>query len=210
MSFEAEVLQILQEVGDKALAAKLIAALHDSIELARRRDQASLGAAGRWRDADRTAEHSAPKRAELHAAATQGTEQRELPLSGGKGGHSELLPFRESPEPSKPKISNKQIDPLEGFPAFWVAYPRKVAPAAARRAWRRHRPSLDVVLAALAWQVKSAQWSKDGGEYIPHPSTYINQHRWEDEPRNGSNGHYGYFRAPHPGEHDYPEGEQKL
>ena len=26
------------------------------------------------------------------------------------------------------------------------------------------------------------QWNRDGGQYIPNPSTWLNQHRWEDEP----------------------------
>ena len=28
---------------------------------------------------------------------------------------------------------------------------------------------------------KSEQWTKDNGKYIPMPSTWLNQRRWEDE-----------------------------
>jgi hypothetical protein len=28
----------------------------------------------------------------------------------------------------------------------------------------------------------SAEWTKDGGQFIPHPATWLNQKRWEDEP----------------------------
>jgi hypothetical protein len=36
-------------------------------------------------------------------------------------------------------------------------------------------------LFALQWQKDSQQWYESGGKYIPNPTTYINQARWEDE-----------------------------
>ena len=44
---------------------------------------------------------------------------------------------------------------------------------------------IDQILKALAWQVRSEQWCKDGGQYIPNPATYLNQGRWQDEPAVG-------------------------
>lgn len=62
------------------------------------------------------------------------------------------------------------------FTEFWTAYPRKVAKGAAVKAWPgdEHLPA---ILSALAWQVKG--WADP--KYIPHPATYLNQRRWEDE-----------------------------
>ena len=37
------------------------------------------------------------------------------------------------------------------------------------------------ILAALQRHKKFAKWTKDGGEYIPHPTTWLNGRRWEDE-----------------------------
>jgi hypothetical protein len=34
---------------------------------------------------------------------------------------------------------------------------------------------------AIEVQKKSEQWQRDNGQYIPHPSTWLNQRRWEDE-----------------------------
>lgn len=68
----------------------------------------------------------------------------------------------------------------EEFDAFWAAYPRKVAKAAAVRAWSKQAPNLPIVLAALEWQSKSAGWQKDGGQFIPHPASWLNGKRWED------------------------------
>ena len=68
-----------------------------------------------------------------------------------------------------------------GFAEFWKVYPRKVGKLAAERAWKRHRPPLSEVLAALeAWR-NSPEWLKDGGRYIPHPATWVNRGGWEDE-----------------------------
>ena len=40
---------------------------------------------------------------------------------------------------------------------------------------------LDVVLLAVEKQKKSKQWQADQGQYIPHPATWLNQGRWDDE-----------------------------
>jgi hypothetical protein len=36
----------------------------------------------------------------------------------------------------------------------------------------------------LLWagKPKSRQWTDEGGKYIPHPATWLNNHRWEDQP----------------------------
>lgn len=72
------------------------------------------------------------------------------------------------------------------FDRFWSAYPRKVAKPRARTAWRRQkiRPEeLDALLSALEADKQGDQWTRDGGRYIPHPATWLNQRRWEDEDR---------------------------
>lgn len=71
------------------------------------------------------------------------------------------------------------------FDSFWAAYPRKVNKAAAKKAWEKAAKEKDVpskIHAALIWQVVSPDWKKEGGKFIPHPSTYLNNRRWEDEP----------------------------
>ncbi len=68
------------------------------------------------------------------------------------------------------------------FLAFWKSYPKKVGKADAYKRWAKEKPRLEDVLNALKWQRTSEQWLKEGGQFIPNPSTYINQHRWEDEP----------------------------
>lgn len=70
------------------------------------------------------------------------------------------------------------------FSAFWSLYPRKVGKDAAWRAWQKLKLTQEdctVIAAALEWQKKSEQWTREGGQYIPHPSTYLNAGRWKDE-----------------------------
>lgn len=69
------------------------------------------------------------------------------------------------------------------FDAFWVAYPRKTAKAVAKKAWAKLKPDAAIVQAilnALVWQCQTKQWAEDN--IIPHPATWLNQKRWEDEP----------------------------
>lgn len=71
-----------------------------------------------------------------------------------------------------------------GFDDFWQAYPRKVGKGAALKAWKRIRPNADLtarMLAVIRRESTSEQWVRDGGQYIPHPATWLNQGRWDDE-----------------------------
>ena len=70
------------------------------------------------------------------------------------------------------------------FEDFWKAYPKKTAKDDARKAFDKRKPDeemLSQMLAALAVQTSSAAWTKDGGQYIPMPATWLNGGRWKDE-----------------------------
>lgn len=73
------------------------------------------------------------------------------------------------------------VSVMHGFVEFWEAYPKKVAKNDAVKAWCKARPPIDQVLATLAWQVRSREWTKDGGQFIPHPATWLDRAGWEDE-----------------------------
>lgn len=77
--------------------------------------------------------------------------------------------------------SNPNPNCASAFDVFWQAYPRKTGKAAARKAFDKAKPPLDVVLKAIEAQKHSAQWQRDNGQYIPYPATWLNQGRWEDE-----------------------------
>lgn len=85
----------------------------------------------------------------------------------------------------KPDRSPSDADSLSGgFTEFWQAYPRKVAKPQAVKAWRKLKPdtqTLTGMLAGLERDRRSDQWLRDGGQFIPHPATWLNGRRWEDE-----------------------------
>lgn len=67
-----------------------------------------------------------------------------------------------------------------GFLDFWKAYPRKTAKLAAERAWRKIKvDQVQPLLKALT----SYKFDPDP-KFIPHPATWLNQGRWEDETTN--------------------------
>jgi hypothetical protein len=67
------------------------------------------------------------------------------------------------------------------FEKFWLEYPKKVAKKKAEQIFTRLNPNLEVVLSGLAKWKQTDQWKKDGGQFIPHPSTWLYQERWNDE-----------------------------
>lgn len=71
----------------------------------------------------------------------------------------------------------------ELFSTFWAAYPKKRNKARAKQAFFRIKKIdkvFPVMMQALGRQKVSADWQKDGGQYIPLPTTWLNGERWED------------------------------
>ena len=69
----------------------------------------------------------------------------------------------------------------DAFTAFWSAYPKKAGKAAALKVWKRLRPSESLsaaIVAAVATAGQSRQW-REG--YIPNPSRWLSEGRWDDE-----------------------------
>lgn len=76
------------------------------------------------------------------------------------------------------------------FPMFWEHYPNKTSKKKAEQIWERifqgkTKEECDTlfpkIFDGLTRAVVSAQWQKDGGQFIPHPTTWLNQERWNDE-----------------------------
>lgn len=67
------------------------------------------------------------------------------------------------------------------FAAFWEAYPKKRNKGDAEKAWKKLNPPLAQILAALGWQRQQQSWTKDAGQFVPYPASYLNSKGWEDE-----------------------------
>jgi len=70
------------------------------------------------------------------------------------------------------------------FEKFWNAYPNKKGKAAAFKVFEKKKISeklLNSILEAIQSQKNWEEWTKEAGQYIPHPATWLNQERWLDE-----------------------------
>lgn len=105
-------------------------------------------------------------------------------------------PQIQDPAEAKKKAHKKQcvyvkpkVDTL--FSKFWAAYPRKDAKKAAELKFMtvmkecRDADEMDVItgkmIEAVECMKNTEQWTKEEGKFIPMPSTWLNQRRWEDE-----------------------------
>ena len=96
----------------------------------------------------------------------------------------------ENKSKNKRDIDNKRKPPISPlFAEFWKAYPKHQDKQGALKAFEKLKPDqelLDQMLKAInAWK-QSEQWTKDGGQYIPMPTTWLNRRRWEDDLPNPS------------------------
>jgi hypothetical protein len=69
----------------------------------------------------------------------------------------------------------------KSFALFWKSYPRIVGKPAARKAWSKVKPEeIEGLMAGLEIWKRCPQWTDE--QFIPHPATWLNQRRWEDNP----------------------------
>lgn len=76
----------------------------------------------------------------------------------------------------------KSVDRTEGgFDSFWSVYPRKVGKKEAHKAFERAcRDAMPTVIVAGA--VRFRDDPNRLPEFTPHPTTWLNQGRWDDDP----------------------------
>ena len=95
-----------------------------------------------------------------------------------------------NPTPTRPEIYTTRARGTaagkpSGFARWWEAYPNKVGKQAAERAYATACRKIGgpdpprVLLDGLQRALASGVWD-DG--FIPHPTTWLNQGRWDDEP----------------------------
>ena len=110
---------------------------------------------------------------------------------------SQLLPHRFPAAttvvaPQNPKVPKKVpilrvVDP--DFADFWKVYPKKVAKRDALKAWRQvaaERPPLGEILDKLEELKVAHAWTKDDGQFVPHPASWLRDGGWDDEPGVGT------------------------
>jgi hypothetical protein len=72
---------------------------------------------------------------------------------------------------------------MSSFDAFWSVYPRRVGKGAARKSFEKALKiaSADEIMSGLRRQLP--YYSTREHQFIPHPSTWLNQERWSDDPQ---------------------------
>jgi hypothetical protein len=72
-------------------------------------------------------------------------------------------------------------DIIDAFEKFWLVYPRKIGKAAALKAFEKaakKREPAYIIAYVISW---CNQGNLPDIQYIPHPTTWLNQERWEDD-----------------------------
>lgn len=72
------------------------------------------------------------------------------------------------------------------FDQWWAEYPKKKTKKKARELYVKlytagKLPDLLTHIQLIRSWKKSQEWKKDGGQFIPYPTTWLNGERWEDE-----------------------------
>lgn len=83
-------------------------------------------------------------------------------------------------------LRSKEVkkEPLCKFDTFWNAYPKKKNRKKAEQIWQKLNPDAELfeeIMTGLRAQMESSDWQKEGGQYIPLATTWLNGRRWEDE-----------------------------
>ena len=84
--------------------------------------------------------------------------------------------------PRRRRATDVPVHPF--FEDFWTAYPKRKKRQDAMRAFNAINPDLALVqtmIDKIAKEKLTSEWTEKGGKYIPHPATWLNGKRWEDE-----------------------------
>lgn len=80
--------------------------------------------------------------------------------------------------PSAPRVPSSEIT---AFSEFWITYPRRVGKEAAKKAWMKSikiTKSRTIIEGAKRF---SEEVRESDPQFTPHPATWLNQGRWDDE-----------------------------
>lgn len=103
--------------------------------------------------------------------------------SGNPSGKGSLTPRTRNLEPGTLNHEpSTDVELVDGFDDFWRAYPRKTGKAQAVKAWGKLKP-VDREQAVGILPEHVSYWHRAGTatQFIPHPATWLNGRRWEDE-----------------------------
>jgi len=80
----------------------------------------------------------------------------------------------------EPITNNHKKEYIDRFDIFWKQYPRKVAKPNALKSWLKIKPD-DVVLKKMLAAINHQGLPSREIQFVPHPASWLNAQRWEDE-----------------------------
>lgn len=105
-------------------------------------------------------------------------------ITEGKKRESKAKPAANAPGKAVGRGGTHSLESAARFDEFWSAYPKKQSKLPASKAFEKidfKNHTFEKIMEALEVFKKSEQWGRDGGQYIPLASTWINQQRWNDD-----------------------------
>ena len=143
------------------------------------------------RERARAAEHSERRSEKARKAANLRWKGDATSMLGALPEHSPSnaceCPTQPQPQPDRdtslrsvslPRAKRAASSP--DFADFWQAYPRKVGKGAAEKAFNAALAK-GATVADIAGGLNRQRWPADP-RFIPHPATWLNQARWQDDP----------------------------
>lgn len=123
------------------------------------------------------------KSSESRLNASETSEQDAVPLPLPS---SPQTPQQPTPTPGERLPARKgptQTEIARGFLAFWAAYPKRAGKDAAGKAFTKAMARIggEDPLATIMAGIERALPGWDDPQFIPHPATWLNQGRWEDD-----------------------------
>lgn len=82
------------------------------------------------------------------------------------------------------EYEGKTEDSACSFAVFYKKYPRHIARQDAEKAYSKIKMTAALfvtIMTKLDCWIKSEEWTREKGRFIPYPATWINGKRWEDE-----------------------------
>jgi hypothetical protein len=118
--------------------------------------------------------------------APDGARAYTAPSPGGsvEASNEVAATLEDKPSKSGPRSPFKSRRQEQLFDEFWERYPKKRSKGQAEKTWVKIKPDeqlFEAIMAGLERAKTSVEWQKDGGQYIPYPSSWLNAKGWEDE-----------------------------
>lgn len=178
--------EVLKNAGllDEETAGKL--EIHDWYEYTGKLIDQREAEKNRSRRRRAAAAATAPSECQTTDGQTEGKPQGSQKKTAGRVNQSTADQSKpdQRDQPPNPQTEPKPDAQARRFAEFWKAYPKKVGKKAAEKSWQKLKPDAELferIMQAVATAKSSDQWNRENGRFIPNPSTWINQGRWDDE-----------------------------